>query len=106
MATTKLNKNITKETDVRMEGKPLLVTLTKDNKIVIKQKGEGKNLLEVEISIADLFGQLLNGSGILDEGKAMVNLNDFRSQYLLNSSIDTSTKGILERITVALIKRE
>lgn len=101
---TQLDKDLTRETTVQVEGKPLLVTVTKDQTIVIKQKGKGKDIQKIEIPIAELFAQLTSGNGILDEDKAMICLTDFRSQYLTDGQLEHKAKMILERITVALIK--
>lgn len=39
---TKLNSNITRETQILIDGKSLLITITTDNQILLKQKGTKK----------------------------------------------------------------
>jgi len=101
---TDLNKDIIRETTVQVDGKTLLVTLTKDQTIKIRQKGKGKEIQEIEIPILELFTQMLSTGGAVDDDKAMISLADFRSQYIINDKLDLKTKVILEKITVHLIK--
>lgn len=101
---TELNKDLTRETTVQVDGKNLLVTMTVAQTIKIRQKGRGKTIQEVEIPIKELFNQLLGG-GVIDEDKAMISLTDFRSQYMINANLDLDTKVILEKITTYLLRQ-
>lgn len=99
-----LNKDLTRETTVQVDGKNLLVTVTAAQTIKIRQKGRGKNIQEIEIPIKELFTQLLNGNGVLNEDKATISLIDFRSQYMINAKLSLDVKTVLEKITVNLLK--
>lgn len=102
---TQLNKFIARETDIEVDGKILVVTLTPDNKIKISQKGKGGKV--VDISIIELFNQLDSGNvPPIDDTKKMINLHDFRSLYLINPSFDINTKVKLESITIKLLKND
>lgn len=100
---TKLDKFIARETDIEVDGKTLIVTMTPDNKIKISQKGKGGKV--VEFSIEEIFKQLVDGGELpVDKSTKTINLNDFRSRYLISPDFDLNTKVKLENITTKLLK--
>jgi hypothetical protein len=103
---TKLEKDIVRETTIEVDGKILLVTLTKNQTIKIREKGRGKDIQEVEIGIEQLFTQLLTQGTAANEDTAMISLTDFRSQYLIQTKerIPLDVKVILEQITTRLLR--
>jgi hypothetical protein len=105
---TDLNKFIARETSVEVDGKPLVVTLTPTNTIRISQKGKGGKT--IEISIEELFKQMLEGGGTKpltkDDSGKMIRLTDFRTKYLVSPDFDLNTKVKLEQITTTLLRGE
>jgi len=101
----KLNKDIVRETDVLVDDKPLIITITSDQKILIRQKGKSKDNLEIEISIEKLFSQITKSSlDVVEEDNVNINLHLFRSKYLTDGKLGIEAKKILEQITVDLLK--
>jgi len=100
---TKLNKIVIRE--VELDNKDLYVSLNIDNSISFRFKNSKD---ELNISFDDLMNFLKNKhSDELDkkDGKSMINLNDFRSQYLIDGELDYKTKVKLELITVRLLNK-
>lgn len=104
---TKLEKDVTRETTIKVNEKNLLVTLTEDQKLKIRPKGKKRDDETIEISLEQLFNQLSSGTNCVNEDKAMINLSDFRSKYLIASEKDIplDIKVKLEKITVELLNR-
>lgn len=115
---TPLNKTVTRESTVIVGDKNIIISITENQTIEIKLKGA--KFGPVEISIEDLYKQLTGGNLIKPEGpvvikhkeskddsnQPLINLHDFRSQYLISSEIPLEYKVKLEQITVSLIKEK
>ena len=111
---TKLEKDLIRESTIMVDERAIMVTITKDQTISLKLKGMKSGVLE--IPIGDLYEQL-NGGQIEDrEPKTIlktsnnvssdlpiINLHDFRSQYLIDPGFSMETKIKLEGITTRLI---
>ena len=98
---TKLNKIIIRET--KLDGKDLFVEISPSNTISFRFKSSKKSSI---ISFNDIMEYISDNStesldNITDD--AIINLHDFRSQYLISGELDYKTKVILEKITLALI---
>lgn len=114
---TKLEKDITRESTVKVDDKEIIVTLTADQKISMKLKG--KRTGGVEISIDKLYNQLTgnedskskNGLNIKQSGNfetkknPMILLNDLRSQnaisggnYQMVAHFDTVIKNLIDNM--------
>ena len=114
---TKLEKNITRESTVTVDGREIMVTLTEDQEISFKLKGLRTG--EVKISIREIYNQL---AGIEDEGpkekkalsishnqpktgtknNPMISLYDLRSQSAI-STLEYSDKAKFDGIIKKLI---
>lgn len=64
---TKLEKDITRESSVTIDGKEIMVTMTSDQTIDLKLKGLRKG--GVSMSIEDLYNQL-TGRAVEDQKRA------------------------------------
>lgn len=113
---TKLNKDVTRESNVIVDERNLMVTLSGEQEIILKRKGMKSGA--VKIKIEDLYEQLnggeaksepKTGSVVIKQNKKdskapMINLHDFRSQYLIDGEFSYDIKVKLEKITTKLIK--
>jgi hypothetical protein len=119
---TKLEKNITRESTVQIDGRDVMVTLTADQEISFKLKGMRSG--ELKINIEDLYHQLAgttpegakeekpkNTGGLAirtDQPKAgsknnpMISLHDLRSQNAI-SGLDVPTLAKFDGIIKNLI---
>lgn len=124
---TKLEKNITRESSIKVDDREIMVTLTADQEISFKLKGMRSG--EVKISIEEIYGQLTGthieggGGAVVDEGAGnasgsivishqgkkrkinnpMIPLKDLRS-YNAISSLDYPTLCKFEGIIVNLLE--
>lgn len=104
---TKLNKDITRETEIVIDGKPLLITLTSEQEILIKQKGSRKSK---SVSIESLWGEekksLIPKKEIRkvedEKNEPMVNLYWLRSQNVI-STLDLKDTAKFDGIIKNLI---
>jgi len=115
---TKLDKDITRESTVQIDGREILVTLSKDQEIKLRLKGMKSGM--VSIPIQNLYNQLsgklsphpepagmvvIDNDKVLDKGRsAMICVHDFRSRVLISTDIDLKLKIKLESILVQLIE--
>lgn len=116
---TKLEKDVTRESNVIVDERNVIVTLTKDQEISMKLKGMKSG--EVKTDIEDLYNQLAgieetpktkkSGSVVFnhdkpkkDKDEPMISLYDFRSLYLTSGDLPLEVKIKLEQITTRLIK--
>lgn len=118
---TILDKDITRETTVKVDDREIQITLTDKQTIFMKLKGMKTGGLE--ISIMDLFNQLKGGevksepvkeveqsrykegvdlSSYKGDDRFLISLHDIRS-YVLVKDIDFDVKIKFERILVDLI---
>lgn len=78
---TKLEKNVSRETTIEVDGKPVMVTLTAEQSIELKLKGKRTS---VEIDIEELYEQLNGGSKKPSKspkeskGNPVISLHDLR----------------------------
>jgi len=118
---TKLEKDITRESTVKDDGKEIMVTLTSDQKITMKLKGKRSGA--VSIDIEELYAQLTGKSlkkdvnkskvptSITSEGKKptkkspMILLSDLRSMnaisggdYIQVAHFDGVIKNLIENM--------
>lgn len=108
----KLEKDLTRESSIEVDDRTIMVTLTKDQEITFKLKGMKSGA--VSINIGELYNQLTDGKKPskgpkkskeqLDDSVPIINLHDFRSQYLISPDFPLNIKVRLESITVNLIK--
>lgn len=123
---TTLDKDLSRETTVRVGEREIQITLTEGQGISMKLKGMKTGA--VEISIEDLYKQLTGGEGTNDgaeeaeedednqttgkgldlssykvESKFLVSLHDIRS-YMMVKPIEMDVKVKLESILVELIR--
>jgi hypothetical protein len=92
---TKLNKDVTRETEVLIDGKPLWITLTEDQKLVLKIKGTKKTktleITELWENKEKLFvkpeeeKQKVNKIIKEDSKEPLVNLNWLRAQSAITN---------------------
>jgi hypothetical protein len=119
---TKLDKSVIRESTVIADERKIIITLGDDQTVGMKLKGMKSGA--VSIPIDNLYKALtgdgnLKDSGSSDKGSVtiehssvsnvkgtepIINLNDFRSQYLINTDIPLDVKVRLESITVKLIE--
>jgi len=109
---TKLEKDLIRESTTMIGDRAIMVTITKDQTISLKLKGMKSGALE--IPIGELYNQL-NGDDIeapkivkksrnnVSDNIPIINLHDFRSQYLIDPGFTLETKIKLEGITTRLI---
>lgn len=118
---TILDKDLVRESTVKVDGREILVTLTDKQTISMKLKGMKSG--EVEISIEELFKQLkgvapskkvgddkpeVHYTGGIDlssykgQDRYLISLNDIRS-YLNVKPIDVKTKQVFDGFLVDLI---
>ena len=113
---TPLDKNIARESTVKYDGREIQITLTADQKISLKLKGMKSGVLE--ISISDLYEQLVSGGTVVEEPKVkstpkkkkmdddpMISLYELRTNAL-TTKMDMSVKLQLEKLVCELIRRE
>ena len=113
---TPLDKNIARESTVKYDGREIQITLTADQKISLKLKGMKSGVLE--ISISDLYEQLVSGGTVVEEPKIkstpkkkkmdddpMISLYELRTNAL-TTKMDMSVKLQLEKLVCELIRRE
>lgn len=115
---TKLDKDITRESTIQIDGREVLVTLSKSQEIELRLKGLKSG--RASISIQELYNQLngvdntpqpktegsiiIDHSKVLDRGNnAMISVHNFRSLVLISKDLDLNTKVKLESILVQLI---
>lgn len=116
---TKLEKDITRESKVVFEDRNVMITLTADQKIVMKRKGMKSGA--VEIGIEELYCQLAGceekapkkkgGMNVIknDEpkkgtkGNPMISLYDLRSQNAI-STLDVQTMSKFDGIIKNVIE--
>ena len=117
---TKLDKDITRESTIQVDGNEIIVTLTARQKISMKLKG--KRIGGVEISIEELYGQLtgkpttsdeptekkavsvIRGDGKPTKKNPMILLSDLRSQSAI-SGLDYETLSKFDGIIKNLIDK-
>lgn len=114
MATT-LKKNLVRESTEKVDDKEIMITLTEDQDIELKlkgQRGDGKT-----IGIADLYAQLYDvGGPVNTEGpiqvktkkvkrgdNRLISLHDLRSVNAI-SMLDLETKAKFDQIINNLVK--
>lgn len=123
----KLERKLVRETETVINDKPLIVTLSPDNHLELKLKGDKKPL--TKISFDDLYDKLVGSpvevitpeikqsAGPLkirnvdktknnDDDVPKISLYEFRSKYLVSGDIPLNIKVKLESITVGLIKEK
>lgn len=114
---TKLNKDVTRESTIINNERNIMVTLTGEQEISLKLKGMKSG--GIKIKIKDLYAQL-NGDDVSEPGakpesvvikqhkkkdeSVMINLHDFRSQYLIDNELSYNIKVKLEQIITKLLK--
>lgn len=122
---TTLDKDLSRETTVRVGEREIQITLTEGQGISMKLKGMKTGA--VEISIEDLYKQLTGGDGAIDgaidgadednpttgkefdlssykvESKYLVSINDLRS-YMMVKPMEMDVKVKFESILVELIR--
>lgn len=115
---TKLKKDVIRESDVVVNGRNVIITLTKEQEISMKLKGMKTG--EIKIKIEDLYNQIISSKEIKKDHAGplkisrndnkppknktdTINLHDFRSRYLINGDFSYETKVQLEQITTSLI---
>ena len=98
----------------------IMVTISAEQKIKMKLKSMKSG--EVEISIEELYSLMTNNTNkientekkpiVKEKGIAIINdkdlisIHDFRSQYLISTDFDLTTKVKLEAITTKLINNK
>jgi len=117
---TKLEKDISRESTVKVDDREIMLTLTKDQKISMKLKG--KRTGAVSMGIDELYGQL-TGKPITNpstdnkpititqsntkptKNNPMILLNDLRSQnaitsmdYEFKAKFDTIIKSLIDKL--------
>ena len=121
---TILDKDISRETTVKVDEREIQITLTESQSISLKLKGMKSGA--VEIGIGELYSQLKGGpsapevvaekkvevkrstsgtidiSSYKDDEKYLISLHEIRSSLLV-SDMDLSTKHIFEKFMVGLI---
>ncbi len=99
---TKLEKDITRETTIMINNKPIIITITKEQKLSLKLKGEKK---KKEINIIELF-DILNNNNIknIDKDEKLISVNELRTKYIISKEFDYDTKVKLEKITLEILK--
>lgn len=113
---TKLEKNLVRESTVKVDDREILVTLTADQKISMKLKGMRTG--EVSINIEELWYQLNGGAPVADKKvgsvsidrtaikssktNPMMSLNDIRSANAI-SALDYPTLVKFDGIIKGLI---
>lgn len=110
---TKLEKDITRESNVSIDGKEINITLTSTQEIKLKLKGTRKG--EVKISIEKLYNQLTGNevndnqnkgndkpSKKITKSNPMISLYDLRSHNAI-STMDIATKAKFDQIIKSLI---
>ena len=123
MATT-LDKDLIRESSLKVDNREIIVTLTADQQIKMKLKGMKSGTLSVPID--KLFNDL-NGSGAAAEGQSdisdprlkrrkekplqgsdahMISLHDLRTHNLIEPSDDLAVKVRLEFIISEVLKRQ
>ena len=103
---TKLEKDLTRETTILIDGKEIMITISSEQKINLKLKGNRKG--NVEIPIETLYNQLtgrdsekqslkkenktlsIKTNNKKDKESPMINLNELRSQNAI-SMLDLNT---------------
>lgn len=122
---TILDKDISRETTVKVDEREIQITLTESQNISLKLKGMKSGAVEIGIGV--LYGQLKGGtpapaevvtekkvevkrstsgtidiSSYKDDEKYLISLHEIRSSLLV-SDMDLGTKQIFEKFMVALI---
>ena len=92
---TPLNKEITRETTIKVEDREIQITLTEDQKISMKLKGMKSGT--VTIDIVDLYKQLTEKEEVKVEkkvsGNMLVSLHDIRHRSnVKNFDYNTTSK--------------
>jgi preprotein translocase subunit SecD len=129
---TKLEKDVIRESNIVVDERNIMVTLTKNQEVSLKLKGLKSG--ELNINIEELYN-LLNNKEVVEEKpeevveekpkkkkresitienstqkkggiEPMINLHDFRSQYIISADIPYEIKVALEKITVELINKQ
>ena len=118
---TTLDKDLSRETTVKVGDREIQITLTEGQGISMKLKGMKTGA--VEISVEDLYKQLTGGDGVVDgveedevlvgkefdlssykvESKYLVSLHDIRS-YMMVKPMEMDVKVKFESILVDLIR--
>lgn len=107
---TKLEKDISRESTVKVDDREIMLTLTKDQKISMKLKG--KRTGAVSIGIDELYGQLTGKPITITKSNTkptknnpMILLNDLRSQnaitsmdYEFKAKFDTIIKSLIDKL--------
>lgn len=113
---TVLDKDLLRETRIRVDDKELLITLTEDQSINLRLKGDKG--IGVTISIFDLYNQLVGKTkGDMQpievkvikkiknlSGEPMINLHELRAHNLV-TKMDMKVKLELEGIICDMIKQ-
>ena len=102
---TKLEKDITRESTVEVEGRNVLVTITQDQKVSVKLKGMRTGAKSIDIE--DLYEQLnegISGSKPKAAGKGInIDLHDLRTRNAI-SGLPYDDKVKFDMIITSLIK--
>lgn len=101
---TKLDKDLTRETSLKTKDKEIIITITKNQSILLKLKGErGKHY---EINILDLFNELSGTPGKKKEKPTKKNpsilLQDLRAHSAI-ADMDYETKVKFDQIIKKVI---
>jgi len=101
---TKLDRDLTRETSLKANDKEIMITITKNQSILLKLKGErGKHY---EINILDLFNELSGTPGKKQEKPTKKNpsilLHDLRAHSAI-ADMDYETKAKFDQIIKKVI---
>jgi hypothetical protein len=119
---TKLDKAVIRESTIMVDDRNIIVSINEDQTISMKLKGMKSGM--VSINIEELYKTLagdvsskpkkepadgaltITAESILpvSGSEPIINLNHFRSQYLISADIPLDIKVKLEAITVQLIE--
>lgn len=111
---TKLEKDITRESSIKIDGKEVMVTLTADQGITFKLKGMRSGA--VSIPIEKLYNQLsgratnepkkeltIRDNAKVSKKNPMINLYELRSHNAI-STLDLSSKAKFDQVIKSLIE--
>lgn len=115
---TKLDKDIIRESTIKINDREIIITLTETQEISMKLKGMKSGI--VNINILDLYNQLTNNNESNDKPKQgsitikndikiksnnnkMISLNDLRSMNMI-SNLDYNTKAKFDGIINDLLE--
>ena len=99
---TKLEKDLVRESTKKINGKPIVITLTKNQEIKLKLKGRGSETFMV--SIEELYNMLSNRDSTLVIDRGMERALSEISTHSLIANADYKIKVEIQRIIKELKK--